>query len=356
MLADALTVLGKNPLFLYDDILATAEDTLIIAKVRKNLMVWNFMHGDYDEVVKQGVEFARDDTSLIRLYLYSLARTGKKATADSLFFQFFNAVDYRLLNYYGEFLIEQKRYSTARVYYDSIIDSLQETAAAELYFNWALVPFLEGEIDTAYERFISFMSQFKDDEKYYRAAFKIATIKYLKQEFDSAAYYYKIAAEDDSLCLDALQNQLICYKKAGDWKKVIESGNELIPFLTEEEEADNYFEIGYAYLRSGKLRNAIDYLKRAAELDPSPEFHYWLGEAYLAKGDFIRSLYQYQKIIELYPRDEMWTPTAHYKKGIVLEFMDEVDEAKKVYRAIIKKRGRDDTWGIEAQKRLEALE
>ena len=32
------------------------------------------------------------------------------------------------------------------------------------------------------------------------------------------------------------------------------------------------------------------------------------------------------------------------------------DEAKRVYKQIIKKRGIGDTWGIEAQKRLEIIQ
>jgi TolA-binding protein len=109
-------------------------------------------------------------------------------------------------------------------------------------------------------------------------------------------------------------------------------------------------------LRSGNAKDAIEYLKNAASSNSTPEYHYWLGESYLSKGDFIRALYQYQKIIELFPKDEMWAPFARYKTGIVFEFMDEFDEAKRVYKEIIKKRGIGDTWGIEAQKRLEILE
>ncbi|UCG91975.1 MAG: hypothetical protein JSV97_13100, partial [candidate division WOR-3 bacterium] len=62
------------------------------------------------------------------------------------------------------------------------------------------------------------------------------------------------------------------------------------------------------------------------------------------------------KIVHQFPHDEMWTPTAQYKSGIVLEFMDQFDEAKKIYKQLINKRGLGDTWGAEAQKRLEKME
>jgi TolA-binding protein len=99
----------------------------------------------------------------------------------------------------------------------------------------------------------------------------------------------------------------------------------------------------------------VQYIKKAADAEPSPEYYFWLGEAYLTKADFVRALYQYKKIVEVFPRDEMWTPTAEFKVGIVLEFMDEIEEAKDVYTSMIKKRGAGDTWAVEAQRRLDEL-
>jgi hypothetical protein len=52
----------------------------------------------------------------------------------------------------------------------------------------------------------------------------------------------------------------------------------------------------------------------------------------------------------------MWTPTAEYKIGIAFELMDELEEAKRVYNGIVRRRGAQDTWGIEAQKRLETIQ
>lgn len=41
--------------------------------------------------------------------------------------------------------------------------------------------------------------------------------------------------------------------------------------------------------------------------------------------------------------------------GLALEMQDETDEARKIYQQIIRERGKEDIWGIEAQKRLELL-
>jgi len=356
VLANSLTNIGENSIYLYEKIVNTTKDTLLLSQGLKSLVKIQFENKKYYDVIKYKFDVLDNDTSLIRIYVYSLARTGKKEKADSIFSQFFVSQDYEFANYYGEYLIDKKKYVKANKYYDSIVHSADNSLPDRLYYNWALIPFLQGKVDTALNRFVYYIDDFRGGKEYYKAAFKIATINYLRQDFDTAAYYYGLASEDDSLCNDAFQNQMICYKKAEDWDRAVETGKKILKSVSGDWELDIQFDIGYAYLRSGNAKDAIKYLKMTVVSKPNPEFHYWLGESYLAKADFIRALYQYQKIIELFPKDEMWTPTAEYKTGIIFEFMDDFDEAKRVYKQIIKKRGIGDTWGIEAQKRLEIID
>ncbi len=355
ILANSLTSLGKNSDYLYRKIIKASKDTLLITSAIKQSVKVDFENGEYHTIIKHKFEKFGDDTTLMKIYLYSLARLGDKKMADSLYNQFFQGQDYSFVNYYGEYLIDKKEYRSAGDYYDSVIASADGHEPKRLYYNWALVPFLQGKMDTALARFIFSLDYLKDENDYHKALFKIATINYLNEEFDTAAFYYGLAADDDSLRRDALQNQLICYKKGAYWQGVIETGEKILPAAAEDEEADILFEIGYGYLRLGNAWDAITYLKKAIRLKAEPSFHYWLGESYFSKGDFIRALYQYQKITDLFPKDKMWTPTAQYKTGIVLEFMDELEEAKRVYERLVKKRGLNDTWGMEAKKRLEEL-
>jgi TolA-binding protein len=156
--------------------------------------------------------------------------------------------------------------------------------------------------------------------------------------------------------LDAFRNQLICYKKDGDWSGVIATGQTLSALVDKNEEADICFEIGYASLRSGKIKQAIDNLLAASRLKPDPRYYYWLAEAYLAKGDFARAFYGYHKIIQRYADDEMWLPTAQYKTGIVLELIGEIGAARAVYKKIVKDKGIADPIGAEANARLQHIE
>jgi TolA-binding protein len=160
---------------------------------------------------------------------------------------------------------------------------------------------------------------------------------------------------DTPLRHDALKNCLIAYKKAESWPEVIGVGRKFLQVCADEERPEAAFEIGYAHLRSGNFRKSIGFFRTAVRADPKPEYHYWLAETYLGRGDFTRALYHYQAIVNKFSKDEMWGPTAEFKSGLALEFLDAIAEAKKLYEGIVKRRGAGDVWGAEAVKRLELL-
>jgi TolA-binding protein len=354
MLARSLNYLGMDAAYLYEQVLKSMPDTILLSAATAELITIQFARGEYDRVIEHDPEMVRQDTGSVRKYIYSLARRGQREKADMWCSECSMTPDDKQSDYYGEYLIEAKNFKRARAYYDSLVEA---SAGSSLFlYNWALVPFMQGDLDTAQARFLYYLNRFPGADECYRAAFKLATILYLEEQFDSAASLYGIASEDETLSRDALQNQLICYKKSGSWFKVVKTGMEILAMNLHDDEHETRFEIGYAWLRAGRPERAIEHLLMSVRTNPTPEYYYWLAEAYLAKADFSRALYFYQRIVHEFPRDEMWTPTAQYKTGIVLEFMDAHDEAKAVYRTIIKTRGAADTWGVEALRRIEYLE
>ena len=258
-------------------------------------------------------------------------------------------------NHYGLYLIDQEEFGAAGFYFDSLMQTMG-SSNDELYYNWALTAFLKNDMETANQRFSSYLTEYPEGVRLYDAFFKIATLNYLQENYDSAAHYYGLASKDSDLMTDALRNQLISHKKAGDWPSVISGGQKMLVSDLDLDMADIHFDIGYAYLRAGKIKQAIDNLGTASRLRSDPRFYYWLGEAYLSKGDFVRAFYSYRKVIDQHADDEMWVPTAQYKTGIVLELMDEPEAAKAVYEKIIRQKGVADPIGAEAQIRLRELE
>lgn len=330
------------------------DSTLKLAILRKLLPV-EFARGNYPALAAYRAEELTADTALLGLHLKSLARTGARDRSDSLYLACFGELDPGYLNGYGEYLMDKRYFPRARALYDSIVAFSVVRLSDTTFYNWALVPFQAGEYDTAQERFHFCAARFPKSELSSSVLFKIATIKYQLGDFDSAGSYYVKSAADSSFRHDALKNAVIAYKKAEEWNEVISAGRRYLDLALPLEKADASFEIGYACLRLGNFRKSINYFRTAVAADPQPEFHYWLAETYLGRGDFIRALYHYQAIVNKFPKDEMWVPTAEFKSGLALEFLDRTAEAEKLYRGIIKRRGAGDVWGAEAVKRLELL-
>jgi tetratricopeptide (TPR) repeat protein len=355
VLARASSMQGRDADDHYNAVLSAKLDSVFRVKVQREFMHLLYEHDRFTEVTKFPFEIVMDDDSLYPIYMYSLAHSGQVKKADSLARLKYNQVDPLQVDHYGQYLITNKAFNTARFLYDSLFNDVEQPLPPSIQYAWALLPMLQGQIDTALFRFKQVIGRIQPGRPYYLGTFKCATIHYMREEYDSAAHYYGIAKTDDSLKIDALKNQLICFKKAAEWKGVMTAADELLS-AGGDSIAEIYFEFGYAQLRYGDFRGAIDNFRAALRILSNPEYHFWLAETYLARGSFEKALYHYRVIMERFPEDDMWTPTAWYKVGITLEFMDELTEARSVYRAIIKTRGAGDTWGVEAQKRLDILE
>lgn len=355
MLAECFRIMGYDAGSLYEAVISQTTDSALYYNALAGFVQDRYAAEDFQSVCKIGLDELQGEKGLIKIYARSLARCGLRESADSVYYTYFLEPDPLLLNHYGLYLIEKKEFTAAGAYFDSLIQSMSGVDD-DLYYNWALTSFLNNDMDVARQRFTSYVADYPKGSRLYDAFFKIATLNYLQENYDTAAHYYGLASEGNALMTDALRNQLISHKKAGDWFSVISVGQEILASDVESEKADILFDVGYAFLHAGRINEAIENLGAAARLKSDPRFYYWLGEAYLSKGDFARSFYSYRKVIDLHADDEMWVPTAQYKSGIVLELMDETEAAQAVYEQIVRERGVQDPIGAEANMRLKGIE
>jgi TolA-binding protein len=355
MLAECLRMMGYEAGSLYEEVVSQTADSVLYYNALAGFVQDRYAAEDFQKVCTITPSELQEDTNLIKIYARSLARCGRKEAADSVHNEYFLMPDPVLLNYYGLYLIEKEKFTEAGRYFDSLFTNMN-SISDDLYYNWALTSFLNNDMEMAKQRFIRYLDDHPKGLRLYDVLFKFATMNYLQENYDSAAYYYGLASEDEALRTDALRNQLISYKKDGDWLGVISVGERILASGTDMEKADIFFDIGYALLRAGRTKEAIENLVTAARMKSDPRFYYWVGEAYLTKGDFARAFYSYRKVIDLHAYDEMWVPTAQYKTGIVLELMDETDAARATYQRIVRERGVADPIGAEADIRLKGME
>lgn len=352
---ECLKQTGRNPAPIYEELIASCHDSLIRKQSLSEYIKYKYNKHDYPAITKIAFQEISYDTNLAKLYLLSLVRIGKTTKAETLYQKIFGNLDLDFYIAWIDYLTENKLWKKARMLVDTLIKIPDYQNNQTINYNIALVAFCTENYAYAETCFYNFINRFKNSKHYYPALFKLGTLKYLKQNFDSAAYYYELAAKDSMLRIEALQNQLISLKKSERWQELIEVGQRFIGICPDSMKPDCYFEIGYACLRTGLINEAIKNLKTAVGLKSYINYHYWLGEAYLSKGDFQRALCQYQNIIYNFKKDEMWYPTVLFKTGLALEMLDKIEEAKIIYQQILKERGKEDIWGTEAKKRLELL-
>ncbi|MEO0155654.1 MAG: tetratricopeptide repeat protein [candidate division WOR-3 bacterium] len=353
--AECLEYNNFNPESIYEELFKTSNDSLIKFKSFRNFIKYKFQQKSYSVISKFKPDAFIIDTTLTRYFLLSLIYTGKRANAESLYIKTFGELDKEFYYAYLQNLMENNNLTKAQNLIDSLVGLSEYTNDETFNYYAGFIPFRKGDYKLAEKRLAEYIKKYKNGEYYYSALFKMGTIKYLNQNFDSSAYYYNLASVDSELMFDALKNQIVALKKSERWSNLIETSKKILEICPDSLKAEYYFEIGYAYLRNANVNNAIKYLKMAASLKSSIDYHYWLGEAYLGKGEFTHAIYHYQKIVSDFKKDQMWYPTALFKVGIALEMMDEIKEAQNTYKRIIKEFEANNVWATEAQKRLEQL-
>ena len=109
------------------------------------------------------------------------------------------------------------------------------------------------------------------------------------------------------------------------------------------------------YLFQGELDEAITILKEMEwSSDPQRKLYTWyrLGNAYLGKEDFARAFPYFERLFQAGQSE--YQTAAGYWWGVCLEYLDRLEEAKEVYRAVIET-GQEDQWVSRAQERWDVL-
>jgi tetratricopeptide (TPR) repeat protein len=82
--------------------------------------------------------------------------------------------------------------------------------------------------------------------------------------------------------VEGLRREAAVATAAGDHQKAVALLHRV--FVLRPEAASSHLDLGLAHLRAGQHAEAIDRLGTAAALDPTPDVHRHLAEAYAAMG------------------------------------------------------------------------
>ncbi len=117
-----------------------------------------------------------------------------------------------------------------------------------------------------------------------------------------------------------------------------EGASAIAPLFAIVNEKNNYRDawivLGYSYLSSGKISDAIDALLQARELDSEkPETNFYLGIAYFANNEFEKALYYLQKAKALKFSD---TNLIELKMAEIYSARDDFKNAEEKYESLYK--------------------
>jgi tol-pal system protein YbgF len=123
-------------------------------------------------------------------------------------------------------------------------------------------------------------------------------------------------------------------------------------------EAQVIYDEAYTLYHQGRYEEAEERFATFLLANPATELsdnaQYWIGASRFARGDFRGALVAFRQTVERYPAENK-LPDALYKIGQTLEELADVEQAREVYRELVR-RFPDTAAATLATERLDALE
>ena len=171
------------------------------------------------------------------------------------------------------------------------------------------------------------MGKYSDAEKYYKEAIDIDT-DYSEAHNSLGTVYMKQKKWKEALksFQRALSNKLYdtpnityvnmgdAYMEMGDYPKAIEAYREAKRFVNQDY---IIYKLGMAYLKAGKVKEAIIELQEGVTLNPkNPDMRLDLALAFLKDGNKRSALMEFRKVVELAPQSDSAKVARDYIKTL----------------------------------------
>ncbi len=352
-LLERLTREGKN-----EDLMAKAEFLLAQYKIAGG--------EDSSAVVSLRRLHTRnpDDTLILAKLVTALYRSGEIREGDSLWLRLdiMSATDQSpLLLEKVAYLLNSGRIQDA----DSVLAALSNVRALWQNENFVyysgVAAARQGRQEDAMDILKGFISDFSRSELLPTVYFKLGSLFYMQQEFDSAASYYRHTLTAPDLRPLALENLAKIARRQEEWDKALEYFEILAEESTSSEERGKwYMELGVTAYYASKFSQAITYFERAAPLvtEERPRLLYWTARSYAAFADperLERAVALFLQCHEEFPQDQ-WGLESWFQAGEGYIQLERYDDARVIFNAIVAERGENDPFGMRAQTALEKLQ
>ncbi|TET21415.1 MAG: tetratricopeptide repeat protein [Candidatus Stahlbacteria bacterium] len=305
-----------------------------------------------------------DDTLILAKLVIALYRCGGLREADSLWLR----LDLMSVSDQAVLLLEKVAYllNSGRILEaDSVLAALSNVRALWQNENFVyysgVAAARQGRLEDAMGILKGFISDFSRSELLPAVYFKLGSLFYMQQEFDSSASYYRHTLTAPDLRPLALENLGKMARRQEEWDKALEYFEILAEEVTSSEERGKwYMELGVTAYYASKFSQAITYFERAVPLvtEERPRLLYWTARSYAAFADperLERAVALFLQCHEEFPQDQ-WGLESWFQAGEGYIQLERYDDARVIFNAIVAERGENDPFGMRAQTALEKLQ
>jgi len=307
-----------------------------------------------------------EDTLILAKLVTALYRSGEIREGDSLWLRLdiMSATDQSpLLLEKVAYLLNSGRIQDA----DSVLAALSNVRALWQNENFVyysgVAAARQGRQEDAMDILKGFVSDFPRSELLPTVYFKLGSLFYMQQEFDSSASYYRHTLTAPDLRALALENLAKIARRQKEWDKALEYFELLAEESTSSEERGKwYLELGVTAYYGLKFSQSITYFEQALPLvtEGRPYLLYCTARSYAAFADpehLERAVALFLQCHEEFPQDR-WGLECWLQAGEGYVQLDKPEDARVVFSAILAERGENDPegFGIRANEALEKLQ
>lgn len=338
-----------------------------------------FRVGDFNAAREIFLSLASRETNPDSLFHYRLEavvclyRTGRldeaRNSAKELYKEFEDRDD--LDNAKALFYLEKgrafersKQYDEARKQYEVIKDKFTLTDwvdDAEYSTGLSLVD--QGRYKEGAASLSAFLDNYPQSDLVLNARYALGMAQFRAENYSDALKPLKLLWMDDSargLWLPVFEVLISIYKDLHFFDAAISLTRAYLErFPGVPDEFIRRLDIGQFYLHMNEWDEAVRHytpLLSVADAESEAEIQYYIGEAFMGKGDYQTAILEFLKVKVLGSRTKLdWAVTALYKSGECYEKLDDREGATRMYKQIIAEHGEASNFGRAARKKLDEL-
>ncbi len=266
----------------------------------------------------------------------------------------------------GEYYFRQKRFDRAEKAYRRAVNRKNTKWARQAEFAIAKLYLTLNKTDKALNQLTDIPQKYPGTRVADLALLNLGVFYHQNKQLANAIFTLsKVVADSQRLepaTLQSAERELIrCYDEAGMWDRAIALSRDYLRRFPDAEDAfSRKVQIGVLLIKLNEYDRAIDYLRELKlEADPESqaEVQYWIGKAFLSKGDLETAISELLRVRYACPPTKLpWDVTAMFEAANAYMRLQRYDRAQKLFEQIVRLRGSNSNFGRSALQKIKEIQ